>query len=138
MTPLQVQSVPHSLFFGLQIAQVVGIRHHFDRNVADNLQAVSLQADTLDGIVSEEFHLLDAELAQNLGSAAIVTLVGLEAEVYVGFHRVEAFFLQFIGGNLVHQSDAAAFLLHIYHDALAFLVNLLHSLVELFATVAAQ
>ena len=36
---------------------------------------------------------MDAEVAQHLGTAAIVALVGLEAEMHVGIDGVESFFL---------------------------------------------
>ena len=80
---------------------------------------------------------MDAQVSEHLGSAAIVALVGLEAQVYVGIYGVESFFLQFIGRDLVHQSDAPTFLLHVDHHTLAFLLDGLHGLVQLFATVAA-
>ena len=54
----------------------------------------------------------------------------------IGIDGVESLFLKFVGGNLVHQSDAASLLLHIDDDALAFFVNGLHGLMELFAAVA--
>ena len=71
-----------------------------------------------------------------MGTTAVVALVGLEAQVYVGVDGVEAFLLQLIGGNLVHQTDAATFLLHIDYYTTTFLLNHLHGLVELFAAVA--
>ena len=56
--------------------------------------------------------------------------------MYVGVDGVETFLLQLIGGNLVHQTDAATFLLHIDDDAATFLLDHLHGLVKLFAAVA--
>ena len=54
----------------------------------------------------------------------------------VGIHGVVAFLLQFVGGYFVHQTDAAAFLLHVYEHALAFFLYYLERLVQLFAAVA--
>ena len=56
--------------------------------------------------------------------------------MHVGINRVVALFLEFVGGNLGHQADAASFLVEIEHHALAFLLNHLHRLMELLAAVA--
>ena len=58
--------------------------------------------------------------------------------MHVGLNGVESFLLQLIGGNLVHQSNAASFLLHVDQHAAPLLLNHLHGLVQLFAAVAAQ
>ncbi|MNC98442.1 hypothetical protein D3C83_163910 [compost metagenome] len=46
--------------------------------------------------------------------------VGVEAELFVGFHRVGAAVLQFVGTEFVEQSDAAAFLLFVDDEAALF------------------
>ena len=74
----------HTLLFGLQIAQVVGIGFHLDGYVLYDFQSVGFQSHTLYGIVGEQAHLGDAELAQYLCATAVVALVRLEAEVHVG------------------------------------------------------
>ena len=56
----------------------------------------------------------------------------------VGLDGVESLLLKFVGGNLVHQTDAATLLLHIDDHALALLLNHLKRLVQLLAAVAAQ
>ena len=74
-------------------------------------------------------------MAQHLSPAAVVALVGLESQVDVGLYGVHAFLLELVGGNLVHQSDASSFLLHVDEHALAFLFDHLHGFVQLFAAV---
>ena len=58
--------------------------------------------------------------------------------MHVGVNGVIAVLLQFIGFDLVHQSDAATFLIHIDKHALAFFLNHLHRHVELLATFASH
>ena len=74
---------------------------------------------------------------QDFGSHAIVAFVSLESQAEVGIHRVHSFFLQFVGAHLVHQSDAASLLLQIYDYPFSFLLDHLHGLVQLGATVTA-
>ena len=103
--------MPHPVLFRLQVTEVVGVGCHLDGHVLDDLESVGPESHTLHGVVGEQSHLMDAQVAQHLGSAAVVALIGLEAEVDVGIDGVEAFFLQLIGRYLVHQADAATFLL---------------------------
>ncbi|CUQ63165.1 Uncharacterised protein [Segatella copri] len=59
----------------------------------------------------------------------------------IGVNGIVAFFLKLVGCNLVHQTDAASFLLHVDNNSLSCLVYHLHSLVELLTavtTLAAQ
>ena len=54
----------HAVLLRLQIAQVIGIGCHLDGDVLDNLQSVSLQTDTLHGVIGEQTHLMDAEMTE--------------------------------------------------------------------------
>ena len=80
---------------------------------------------------------MHAQVSEHLCTTAIVALVGLESQVYVGIYGVESLLLQFIGCYLVHQTDATALLLHIDHHALALFLDGLHGLMQLLATIAA-
>ena len=62
----------------------------------------------------------------------------LEAEALVGFDRVEAGVLQFVGLQLGHQADAASFLLLVDQDAGAFVADHRQRKFELLAAIAAQ
>ena len=73
---------------------------------------------------------------QYLRAYAVISLVGAEAQVDVGVHRIVALLLQLVCSNLVHQSYAASLLAEVYDSAAPFLLNHLHCLVELFAAVA--
>ena len=132
-----MQRMSHALLFCFQIAEVILVGCNLDRHVLYDFQAVGLQSDALHGVVGHEAHLVHAEVSQHLCAAAIVALVGLEAQAEVGIYRVVAFLLQFLGSEFVHQAYAAALLLHIDDDPLALFLNLLHGAVQLFAAVAA-
>lgn len=135
---LQVKVVPHAVALRLQVAIVVFRGRHLNGHVLHNLQSVCLQAYALLGVVGHQAHLVHSEVAQHLRSAAVVALIGLEAEVGIGVHGVESLFLlQLVGGYFVHQSDAAALLLHIDEYALALFLNHFHGFVELLSAVAA-
>ena len=79
---------------------------------------------------------MDMEMTKHLRATTIIALVGLEAKVDIGIYGVHTLLLKLIGSNLVHQADTPTLLLHINDDALAFLLDHLHGLVELLATVA--
>ncbi len=66
----------------------------------------------------------------------IITLIGFKAKVNIRIDRIVSVFLQFVGPDLVHQSNAASLLVHIQNNPLTFFLDLLHSHVELFAAVA--
>ena len=128
--------MPHAVSLGLEIALVVLVWFNFDGYILYDFEAVCFQAYTLHRVVGEQAHLVYAQVAEHLGTAAVVALVGLEAQVNVGIHGVVSFFLQFLGGNLVHQSYASSFLLHVDNYSLACLVYHLHCLVQLLSAVA--
>ena len=133
-----MEVVTHAVALGLEVSVVVFRGRHLDRHVLDDFQSVGLQSHALLRVVGHEAHLVHAKVAEHLRAAAIVALVGLESEVSVGIDGVVALLLlELVGGNLVHQSDAAALLLHVDEHTLALLVDHLHGLVELVAAVAA-
>ena len=132
-----MQRVSHAVAFGLEITLVIFVWRNLDGHILNDFQSVCLQSDTLHGVVGEQAHLVYAEVAQHLSATSVVALVGLESEVHVSVHCVVTLFLQLVCGNLVHQTNAATFLLHVDKHTLALALNHLHCLMELFAAVAA-
>ena len=128
--------MPHTIPLGSQILNVVTVGRHLDGYIFYDLQAVCFQTDTLSRIVGHQPHLMDMEMTKHLRATTIIALVGLEAKVDIGIYGVHTLLLKLIGSNLVHQADTPTLLLHINDDALAFLLDHLHGLVELLATVA--
>ncbi len=60
------------------------------------------------------------ELSQNGAGQGIISQIVFEPELLVGFDRVRALVLQFVGPQLVHQADAAALLQLVNDQAAAF------------------
>ena len=82
--------MPHAVSLGLEIALVVLVWFNFDGYILYDFEAVCFQAYTLHRVVGEQAHLVYAQVAEHLGTAAVVALVGLEAQVNVGIHGVVA------------------------------------------------
>ena len=120
-----------------EVALVVFVGLYLDGHILHDLQSVGFEAHALDGIVGEEAHLVHAELAEYLRAHAVVPLVGVIAEVDVGVDGVIALLLELVGGDLGHESYAAALLIEVEHYALALPVDHLHGAVQLLAAVAA-
>ena len=126
----------HAVLFGAQVAFVVLVGLNDDGHGLHNLQSVTFEAAAFDGVVGEQPHLPHAEVAQHLGSDAVVAFVGFEAEGEVGVNGVHALLLQVVGFQLVDQADATPLLTHIEDYAATFLLYHAHGLVQLVAAVA--
>jgi len=132
-----MQGMSHTCLFGLQITQIVLVWSYLDGHILDDFESVCLKTYTLHWVVGEQAHLVHADMAQHLCSTSVVALVGLESQVYVGVDGIKSLLLQLIGCNLVHQSDATTFLLHVDYHTLALFLDGLHGLVQLLAAVTA-
>ena len=90
------------------------------------------------GVVGDEADGFDAEHLEDLGGQLVLAAVGFVAEFEVGFDGVEALVLEFVGLELGHQADAAAFLVLVEQDAGAGVGDGGEGELELLAAVAAQ
>lgn len=81
---------------------------------------------------------MHAQLIQHAGRHLKIAQISRKAQLQVGLDRVQPLILQRVGLELVGQANATAFLTQVHQHALALLTNLLHSQVQLRATVAAQ
>ena len=102
---------------------VVGVGLALQRRVLNNLQTIGLQSNPFGGVVAHQSHLADTQAAQDLGSHAIVTLVGLVTQVQVGVDSVEALFLQLVCRHLGHQPDATSLLGEVDQHPFALLLD---------------
>ena len=78
-----VQDVSHTFLFRFHVEFVVRIRSDFDRNVFYDCQPVCFQSDTLDGVVGHQAHLGDSQMAQDLGTDAVIAFVCLMSEMQI-------------------------------------------------------
>ena len=128
--------MPQLVSFGVEVALIVRISLGSNGNLIDDLETVALETDHLFGIVGEQPNLPDAEIVEDLSPHPVVAQVGGEAQFLVGFHGIEALFLEFVGVDLGGESDSAAFLTQVEQDA-AVLGDAFQGGVELAPTIAA-
>ncbi len=88
-----VEHVPHFFLFGAHIIFVGGAAFDFKRHAFGDFEAVAFQPHDLARVVGHETQLADAEIKENLRPHAVVPQVGLEAQLFVGFHGVVALIL---------------------------------------------
>ena len=89
-----MQGVSHALLLRVEVTLVVGVGSDFNRHVLYNLESVAFESHTLHGVVGQQTNLADANLSENLRTHAVVSEVGVKAQMDVGIHRVESLFLQ--------------------------------------------
>ena len=90
------------------------------------------------GVVGKQAHFADSQRLENLRGQSELTVIGLEAETFVGLDRIESGVLQFVGLQFSHQADTAAFLLFVHQNAGSRLGDHRESHFELLAAIAAQ
>lgn len=132
-----VQIVSHKLLLGVHIEAVVVVRLDFDGHVLYNFEAIALESYALDGIVGEQPHLAHTYHIEYLCTHAVIAFVGAVAQVYICFHGVHTLFLELVGTDFVHQSDAATFLAQVDDGAATLFFDGTKSLVQLLAAVTA-
>lgn len=103
-----------------------------------DFEAESLEARAFGGVIGDQLHFADAEVVEDLGSEAVVALVGFKSEGFVGFDGIEASILEFIGTEFIDDADAATFLSDVEDDAGFFGFDHLEGGAELVATVATE
>lgn len=106
----------HLVAFGHQVADVLRVGAHRQRHPLDDVQSITVQADTFGRVVGQQPHRAHTEVDEYLRTDAVIPCVSGQSELEVGIHGVLAGVLQLIGLQLVHQADAAAFVpAHIEH-----------------------
>jgi len=130
--------VAELFFLGAEIVFRVGTRRDFAGNALDDSNPGTLQSFHFIWIIGEQPDGAYAQAFQDFCREREVAVVGFESETFVGFDGVETGILEFIGLELRHQADAAAFLLFVNEDACAFFRNHLKRQFELLPAIAAQ
>ena len=127
--------MPQFFLLDLEIVNISLVGRRLNGLSFDDLHPVFFEPADFLRIIRQQTHLRDAQVAENLGTNAIIPEVFLKSKMEVGFNRVHALILEGVGPNFIGQSDPPAFLLEIDHHPAAFLGNALHSVRELFAAV---
>jgi len=81
---------------------------------------------------------VQTKICQDLRADPIITKIGLETKLQIGFNCVTASILETISLNLVEQPNTSTLLIQIQQHSPAVLLNDLHCGVELIATIAPQ
>src|SRR5205807_9978753 len=109
-----------------------------DRDLVGHLEAVSLHADDLLGVVGEDPDRLEAEVHEDLRADSVVAQVCRQAELDVRVDSVEPSLLELVRTELVQQADPASLLGQVKQDAEALALDPAERIGELLAAVAAK
>src|SRR5215217_8910445 len=93
---LVVEPVPELRALRLEVAAVLGVRRHLDRNLLRHLEPEPLEAGDLLRVVREDPDRLEPELVENLRADAVFSAVGREAELDVRLDGVEPCLLELV------------------------------------------
>ena len=111
-----IHQVAEFVLLGLQVGGVVLAGVHHQGHAVLHLQAVAPQAGNLAGVVGDQAQAMNPQVAEDLGTDAVVAQVRREAQAFVGLHRVEAAVLQGVGPQLVDQADPTPLLAQVHHN----------------------
>ena len=114
----------------------MGIRLTANWHLFYHLQTVTFEADDFLWIVGQKTELTDTKIEEDLSPETVVAQIGWITKFGICLHRIESFFLQFVGVNFCREPDAAAFLAHINQNAIAFFLDLSQRRVQLVSTIA--
>ena len=128
--------MPQFVTLGLKVAFVVRIGLDPDGQLFHDFQPVTFKTNDLFRVVGQEPDFPDAEVVEDLGTHSVVAQVGGETELLIGFNRVEAPLLEFVGVNLRPEANAPPFLPKVEENPVI-LRNPLKRSVELASAVAA-
>ena len=129
--------VTHPVALGAQVAQVVRVRPWRQRDLGVDGDPEVGQRLGLVGVVGQQPHGGDAEVAQHLRRGAVVAGVGGQPEVEVGVDGVAAGVLERVGLELGDQPDPAALVAaQVDHDPAPGARHALERLVQLRPAVA--
>lgn len=115
-----------AVLFGLEIIYIMRARLGDKRYLFDDFYAVHFETRSLFGIVGQDFYLLQAQVADYLGSDSIIPAVGAEAQLQIRIDGIDALLLELVGVEFIRKADAPAFLSEVDDCALSGLFNHFH------------
>ena len=75
-----MQCVSHTLGFCVQVARIEVVGFYLYAHIFHNLKSITFEPYAFYRIVCYEAHFVNTYLAQNLGTNAIIPLIGFETE----------------------------------------------------------
>jgi len=126
------------LLLGLQVTLGETRGLHDQRNALNDLDPLTTQALDLVRIVGHQTDFRNAEILQYLGTETVGALIGLKAQLQVGFHGINSAILKLVSIDFIQQSNAPSFLHLIDKNAGTCSFNLGQCLLQLLTTFAFQ
>ena len=90
------------------------------------------------GIVRHQAHGAQAKITEDRTRQRIAPEIRFKTELFVGLHGIGTVVLKFVGAELIHQADAAAFLVFVNQEASTFGGDGFECEFELGAAIASQ
>src|SRR5436305_6364041 len=98
-----LQPMPKLLALGFQVMPIVRPRITPDGDFFDDLQAVSVDAVDLFGVVGHQLNLALSKVTEDLAAYSVIALIDRQAEPNVGFDGIQTFFLERVSVEFVGQ-----------------------------------
>ena len=121
---------------GVQIALIMGICLGPDRDLINNLKAVSIKSHDFFGVVGEQADLADPKVMEDLCAHAIVAEIRSKAQLFVCLDGIETLLLELVGVDFCGKPYPSPLLAQVKQDASLF-CDMSQSSMKLAATVTA-
>ena len=95
----------------------MAIRRERVRHPFDDLNTAFGEGGNLLRIIGQQPYFGNSQLLEDFRRRLIDSFIRVEAQLFVGIHRVQPIVLQFVGPQFVDQADAPAFLGKVEQDA---------------------
>src|SRR5258708_25396585 len=134
----QSEEMAELLLLRAQVGEGLRRGQRFARDACDDLDAGVGERADLARVVRQQADAANAERVYDRGGQAELAVVGHESQREIGADRIQPDVLQLVGAQLRHQTDAAALLMVVDHEAAALDVGEPHRARELLGAIAAQ
>ena len=135
---MSADQVAHFFLLRLEIAGGAGLWRDLGGDALGDGDADGFECFDFFGVVGDEANGGEAEHLENRGRKLVFAAVSAVAKFEVGFDRIEALILQFVGLKFGHETDAAAFLIFVEQDSGACIGDCRKGKFELLAAIASE
>jgi len=128
--------MPEALLLRSQVANVRRRGGHLERDAFRHVDTVRAELLDFRGVVRHELDRRHPEDPEHAGGTLVTPKIRREAEDSIRVDRVETVVLEVVGGDLVHDPDAASLLGQVQEDASRRVPDSLHRGIELLTAIA--
>ena len=132
------EEVAHLFLLGAEIALESLLRYDFGGDALGDSDACGFECGDFVGVIGDEADTGDAHEVEDCGRHFVGAAIGGVAQFLISLDGVAAMVLQFVGAELGHEADPAAFLLLVEKDACASFADFFERELQLEAAVAAE